>query len=1201
MLISHFAYLLVASFLIGASHGAFVRVAHAGQQSQQQNQTSQNSTNQTDLSQLYPVDIYLNDTLVWKSVLYGSVTHYLFVPQGVWLLKVNSSSSNTSGGGMAEINQSISISENSNFTLAIYATSSQQSSNTSGGQNETLPSSQSTWNASLFLEQLNSTSSFAYVKLYNFVPNAQISLVLMKSNMSTGGSNMSTPETPSSENVTEGGSSMPPSENQNMSTGGTNMSTPGYQVLIQDVTFANASEYTELNQTVALQQLALLVNGQLVPLDDFKMNSTYLNTSFVQNFDFRFLRMGDKYSIFAIPSIPTARQFYVFGNDTMSSLLGSTGSINQSESTSSNSSSSGSSGSTDILTQITRDDLPRADAFIRFVSGIPEAQLTPSLDNKTLNSVSIGNVSNFYRVYAGLHIVSLASPSQPQSPNTSVNATETSDVTSATNEASSNLTGTPSNSQLVLLHPNTLFDFVAAGSASNVTNALVPSNISFPLDLGESALKLVNLVSSDQNLTLMITSQNTSSSNVSTSEVVFMKGSNYVVLNASSYTLQLMQNNQTVATLENVQLTATSYFTVFAVPQAQQNATSQNETSGNSTGAQNASSIQLVLAFDAQTIALPIGSYARFIVSIGSANTSAGAGNQTSENATSSGQTNSTQAQGKMTVMVDDTLFMDVDNGVVTEYISMPSGMRNITLMNENGDIMANSVVDITPNSTHSILIYGSQQSIQIAVAQDTRRSAMSPDSVRLSLINLDINSESISLVQNQSTLISNITVGNWSQYQDVMISPLELSSLTISGPSGQSPIQPLHRSGDQSQNQSQALNPYFAYSIIAFSQSGGESQNATNSSMGAIVSDSTFRISDVAYVRFIHASPDTPAVDIFMNDLLVYSNMMPQNSTFYIPVIKGLFNISIVAAQSSNQSIGEPSLNQTMSNETSSTNQSTSAPLLNVLFAFQYSAFYTFAIIEPRQNLTFDVIEDKVIPTKQMANDSAQVRLVNLAFDTQGLSVTATMNGRNISIANDIDYLDSSEYTIVEPGEYQFVVSQGTSGTPLKTLNITVVSRNFYTIWITNANQSVSANASQGAFIERQVSEDNGAFWLDDIEDWAGSVNDFENDLFEEASSNATSGMNETSSESSNMTANSNQTSALPINRSEDYIFGTGRYDDLVFFGEFILNKSRMNISETEETQNKVVMGQWDRMYRAFYGAKEDPFGLGLALPRKV
>lgn len=141
-------------------------------------------------------------------------------------------------------------------------------------------------------------------------------------------------------------------------------------------------------------------------------------------------------------------------------------------------------------------------------------------------------------------------------------------------------------------------------------------------------------------------------SNVSTTEVMFLKASNYVVLNSSSYSLLLMQNNQTIARLDNVQLTPTTYFTVFAISGAGQQvqfisfvSNSQNASSQNETGAGNTSQVQLIVAMDTQTIALPIGSYARFIVSLSSASQSSNtSANETSaENNTSSGQTNSTQ------------------------------------------------------------------------------------------------------------------------------------------------------------------------------------------------------------------------------------------------------------------------------------------------------------------------------------------------------------------------------------------------------------------------------------------------------------------------------------------------------------------------------------------------------------------------------
>jgi hypothetical protein len=1165
MLTQSFLYLLVATFFIRTSQGAFVRIAHAGQQSQQQSQPSQNSTSQVDLSQLYPLDIYINDTLVWKEVLYGSVTHYLYIPQGEWIIKANSSVSNMSStGGNTDINQTISISQDSNYTLAIYP---QQSSNTSEDQNTTNAGSQSSLTASLFLEQLNSTSSYAYVKLYNFVPNAELSLVLLNqsSNMSTGGNNEST------------------SSNNTSSSNETSSQAPnGQQIIIENVAFGNASEYTQINQTVAFQQVAILLNGQTIPLDDFKMNSTYLNSSFVQNFDFRFFRMGDTYSIFAIPAIPITRQFYVFGNDSMALSMGSNMSSN-----------SNTSNTEDLLTQITRDNLPRAVSYIRFVSGVPDSQFSPVLDNSQITPVSAGETSNFYRVYAGLHIVSQSS--QGQAPST--NETATDNVTTSQNQTSSG------SSNLFLLLPSSLSDCALTGSSSNSSISLIPSNISFPLDINESAVKLVNLVSDIQSLSLIITSQNQTNANISTSEVQFLNASNYVVLNASSYSLLLMQNNQTVARLDNIQFNSTTYFTVFAIssPQ-QQNQSSLDNTTSSTNETQPASQIQLFVAMDTQTIALPIGNYARFIVSISGSQNQTTSGNSNA-NVSSENQTSSENPQqGMFTLFVDDVLVIQLSNGNITDYISMPSGRRNISLVDENGNSVGSSIIEITANSTQSILIFGTQQSLQFAVAQDTRRAALSIDSVRMRLINLDINSQSISLVQNQSTLISNVSAGNWSLYQDIMSPSLQLSSLSLSEQSEQIPIQPIQSNTEMnmgaSQNQSQTLNPYLAYSIVSLAQSGA--QNSNMSLMGVIVSDSTFQLQDICFLRFVHASPDAPAVDIFMNDLLVYSNLMPQNSTFYIPIIKGLFNISVVqsmSSSSSNSTSDQSSLNQTMGNE----NTTSSAPLLSVLFAFQTSSFFTFAIIEPAQNMSYVVLEDKVIPTKQMSNNSAQIRVVNLAFDTQGLSVSAiSPSGQNISISQDLNYQESSQYAMIEPGQYSFVVTQGAVGSALKNISLEILSRNFYTIWITNANQSsVTSSTHHGAFIERQISEDNGAYWLDDIEDWAGSVSDLENDLFETASSSQVAS---NTSLPSNETSSENSTSSAPNSgmRPSTIMFGNKRFEDQIFFGNFLLNTTSMNISDTTNVQVRSVMGQWDRLYRAFYGAKEDPFGLGLALPRK-
>jgi hypothetical protein len=50
------------------------------------------------------------------------------------------------------------------------------------------------------------------------------------------------------------------------------------------------------------------------------------------------------------------------------------------------------------------------------------------------------------------------------------------------------------------------------------------------------------------------------------------------------------------------------------------------------------------------------------------------------------------------------------------------------------------------------------------------------------------------------------------------------------------------------------------------------------------------------------------------------------------------------------------------------------------------------------------------------MSNNSAQIRVVNLAFDTQGLSVSAiSASGQNISVSQDVNYQESSQYVMIE------------------------------------------------------------------------------------------------------------------------------------------------------------------------------------------
>jgi hypothetical protein len=131
------------------------------------------------------------------------------------------------------------------------------------------------------------------------------------------------------------------------------------------------------------------------------------------------------------------------------------------------------------------------------------------------------------------------------------------------------------------------------------------------------------------------------------------------------------------------------------------------------------------------------------------------------------------------------------------------------------------------------------------------------------------------------------------------------------------------------------------------------------------------------------------------------------------------------------------------------------------------------------------------------------------------------------------------------------------------------------YKVWENLVSDVFSTH--HGAFIERQVSEDNGAYWLDDIEDWAGSVFDLENDLIGKislifrvneletlsSSENASIPSNETSSENFTQNFSSASGMRLPTPNSK-VMFGNERFEDQIFFGNFLLNITSMNISDT-------------------------------------
>ena len=50
----------------------------------------------------------------------------------------------------------------------------------------------------------------------------------------------------------------------------------------------------------------------------------------------------------------------------------------------------------------------------------------------------------------------------------------------------------------------------------------------------------------------------------------------------------------------------------------------------------------------------------------------------------------------------------------------------------------------------------------------------------------------------------------------------------------------------------------------------------------------------DVSYVRVFHASPNAPAVDIYVNGSLVFENLSYKEFTEYVPLPMGEYNVQV-------------------------------------------------------------------------------------------------------------------------------------------------------------------------------------------------------------------------------------------------------------------------------------------------------------------
>lgn len=147
-------------------------------------------------------------------------------------------------------------------------------------------------------------------------------------------------------------------------------------------------------------------------------------------------------------------------------------------------------------------------------------------------------------------------------------------------------------------------------------------------------------------------------------------------------------------------------------------------------------------------------------------------------------------------------------------------------------------------------------------------------------------------------------------------------------------------------------------------------------------------------YIRFIHATPDAPSIDVYLNNKLIYSNLSFGNITNYIAVTPETYSVKLFKTGTTEKPLITESLPVTPN----------SASTINITFENNEIAFFT--------------IDDTHTTSNSLLS---YVRFINLAPTAPLLSLSLP-NGE--VLFNQASYLETNDYYPISPGIYNFIVS---------------------------------------------------------------------------------------------------------------------------------------------------------------------------------
>lgn len=173
------------------------------------------------------------------------------------------------------------------------------------------------------------------------------------------------------------------------------------------------------------------------------------------------------------------------------------------------------------------------------------------------------------------------------------------------------------------------------------------------------------------------------------------------------------------------------------------------------------------------------------------------------------------------------------------------------------------------------------------------------------------------------------------------------------------------------------------------------------------------------SYLRVLHASPDAPPVDVYLNNQLVASNLRYKDFTEYLPVIQGRYNVQVFAA-----------------------GQRTN-PVIDTVVNIPPNSIFTAAAVGKLSNIELLPIQD---PRMQMQPGRAYVRFGHLSPNAPRVDVRLP---DGTPLFQSVGFKEVTNYIPVNPGTYTLnVFLAGTNERVLTVPNVTLRPNRFYSVY---------------------------------------------------------------------------------------------------------------------------------------------------------